>query len=80
MARYERQTLLALIGFVLGSLIKVWPWYDMKAVEIANSINTESPNLQDIGNLHIPEAIIWAIIGIAFVCAIEYFSLHKQNN
>ena len=80
MARYERQTLLALIGFVLGSLIKVWPWYDMKAVEIANSINTESPNLKDIGNLHIPEAIIWAIIGIAFVCAIEYFSLHKQNN
>lgn len=26
LARWERQTMLVLVGFVLGSLVKVWPW------------------------------------------------------
>ena len=32
LGRYERQTMLVLVGFVLGSLVKVWPWNDMQAV------------------------------------------------
>ncbi len=30
--RFERPTMLVLIGFVLGSLIKVWPWNDTDAI------------------------------------------------
>lgn len=39
LARYERQTMLILIGFVLGSLVKVWPWNDMKAVAKAHFLS-----------------------------------------
>ena len=30
--RFERQTMLVLVGFVLGSLVKVWPWNDWGAL------------------------------------------------
>lgn len=39
LAHYERQTMLILIGFVLGSLVKVWPWNDMKAVAKAHFLS-----------------------------------------
>lgn len=39
LANYERQTMLILIGFVLGSLVKVWPWNDMKAVAKAHFLS-----------------------------------------
>lgn len=32
LARWERQTMLVLLGFVLGSLIRVWPWSDSSAI------------------------------------------------
>lgn len=40
LARWERQTMLVLIGFVIGSLIKVWPWYDMNSCARAQMIRT----------------------------------------
>lgn len=30
--RFERPTMLVLVGFVLGALVKVWPWNNMQAV------------------------------------------------
>ena len=40
LGRWERQTMLVLIGFVIGSLIKVWPWYDMNSCARAQMIRT----------------------------------------
>lgn len=39
LGKYERQTLLILIGFVIGSLVKVWPWNDMNAVAEAHFLH-----------------------------------------
>ncbi len=30
--RFERPTMLVLVGFVIGALVKVWPWNNMQAV------------------------------------------------
>lgn len=38
LARYERQTMLVLVGFVIGSLVKVWPWGDNEAIVRAQFI------------------------------------------
>lgn len=35
LARHEKPVMLILVGFVLGSVLKVWPWSDMEAVEAA---------------------------------------------
>ncbi len=32
LGRFERQTMLVLLGFVMGSLVKVWPWNDVTAI------------------------------------------------
>ena len=47
LARWEKQTMIVLLGFVLGSLIKVWPWYDMQAVSSAQVLRTGSAAVLD---------------------------------
>lgn len=38
LARAERPTMLVLVGFVIGSLIKVWPWSDKMAAATAECL------------------------------------------
>ena len=40
LARWERQTMLVLLGFVLGSLVKVWPWNDLDSCAHAQLLRT----------------------------------------
>jgi putative membrane protein len=68
--RYERPTMLVLVGFVAGSLIKVWPWYDKSALMMADG---------SLSNLHIPGAIIWCAAGIIFVSALEFLGKHESR-
>lgn len=91
--RFERPTMLVLVGFVLGALVKVWPWNDMHAVaegqclrsgmtpdaaSTAADIIMSSGNPMKVLDLQIPGAIIWAIAGLALVAVLEYLStLHK---
>ena len=39
LGRYESQTMLVLVGFVTGSLVKVWPWSDKAALVRAELIS-----------------------------------------
>ncbi len=87
--RYERATMLTLVGFVIGALVKVWPWNDMTAVAegqlLRSGMTPEAAQagaqaLLSAGNaaqgidLQIPGAIIWAIAGLALVAVLEYLS------
>ena len=71
-SRYGRQTLIVLIGFTVGALVKVWPWADKAACEAANAL-TGAP----AGSLHIPGAILWALAGALSVLALELISRRK---
>ncbi len=73
LARYERQTMLILLGFVIGSLVKVWPWNDMSAVTAAQELRTGVPCGSDPDMLIVPAAI-WCIIGLVFIIGIDLFS------
>ena len=57
LARWNKETLIVLAGFIIGSLVKVWPWSNEEAM------------MQD--DLHIAGAIIFAIIGFSLVTGIE---------
>lgn len=72
LARCERQTLLVLVGFVIGSLVKVWPWNDPAAVDAANRLNGASADA-----LHIPGAVIFALAGLALVLLLEHFGRRR---
>ena len=72
LARCERQTLLVLVGFVIGSLVKVWPWNDPAAVDAANRLNGAPADA-----LHIPGAVIFALAGLALVLLLEHFGRRR---
>lgn len=72
--KYEKQTLLVLIGFTLGALVKVWPWTDKAACEAANVLNG-----QPIETLHVPGAILWALIGAGMVLVLELLTKKKDS-
>ena len=80
LARWERQTMLVLTGFVLGSLVKVWPWANVPAVASsgADPVILSGENVILSGNnvilsaaKDLAPAIIWCLIGIALIVAIE---------
>ena len=57
LARRNKETLIVLAGFIIGSLVKVWPW------------NNEEAMMQD--DPHIMGAIIFAVIGFSLVTGVE---------
>ena len=71
--KYEKQTLLVLIGFTIGALVKVWPWADKVACEAANVLNGQS-----VEALHIGGAVLWAVIGAGLVLALELLTRKKD--
>lgn len=64
LGKYEKQTMLILLGFVIGSLVKVWPWANKEAISVSQG------NPETIDPM-IGAAILWCVIGIAVVAAIE---------
>jgi len=70
LGRYEKQTMLVLLGFVIGSLVKVWPW-----------ANLESTGMEFTGTFpHLGGAIIWCILGAALVLGVEFFGKKIDSN
>lgn len=76
LARYHRSTLLVLAGFIIGSLVKVWPWSDMVTVTEAQLLRTGS--IAEI-DMQIPAAVICCIAGAALVTVLELLALRKNE-
>ena len=64
LARWERQTMLVLTGFVLGSLVKVWPWANVPA--------SQDPK--------VGSAVLWCLLGIALIVGIELVGNKKSKD
>lgn len=73
LGRWEQQTMLVLLGFIIGSLIKVWPWANMDAIEASQGVAPGAPV-----EMHIAAAIIWCVVGIAFIAGIELLGSKKK--
>lgn len=80
--RYHRPTLLILAGFIIGSLVKVWPWSNMPDIvcsqfpEAAALMETAGPEevVRMFGNQidpHIAGAVVFALVGLLLVIGIE---------
>lgn len=69
LGKWEKETMLMLVGFVIGSLVKVWPWSDKAALAAAQELRTGT--VCTTLDLQIPGAIICCVAGIAVIVAIE---------
>lgn len=65
LGRFEKPTMLVLLGFVLGSLVKVWPW--------ANESVKALPDPQ------YGAAALWCVLGIGFVLGIEWLAVRHPE-
>lgn len=85
--RYHRQTLLVMAGFIIGSLVKVWPWSDKKTL-----VMSQFPELMDLNksdmltgelvdqhfamiDMHVGGAVVFALVGFFLVVGIEVASM-----
>lgn len=76
MGKWEKPTLLILTGFVVGSLVRIWPYSDMAAISEAQLLRTGVASPLD---LQIPGAVVWCLVGIALVAAIQFFGTMAGN-
>ena len=61
LARWNRETLIVLAGFIIGSLVKVWPWSNPEALAQADAA----------GSMLYGSAALFALIGLSLVTGIE---------
>ena len=81
LARRQKETMIILAGFIIGSLVKIWPWSNAEAIVLS-----QFPELSSFGDilptevigqymasadLHIGGAILFAVIGFTLVTGIE---------
>ena len=78
LSRWHKETLLALAGFIIGSLVKVWPWNNTEAIVRAQfPLGAEEPVTAEMIaqiDYQIPSAAICAVLGFALVFSVEYAS------
>ena len=68
MGKWERQTIVLLTGFIIGSLVRIWPYSDMEALKAAQELRTGVP--VETLDLQIPGAVLFCAIGVALVAVI----------
>ena len=61
LARWHKETLIVLAGFIIGSLVKVWPWSNPEAIL----------QVERCGGMQIGWAATFAVVGFCLVCGIE---------
>lgn len=72
MGKWEKATLLVLTGFVIGSLVRIWPYSNMQDIIEAQTLRTGSATPLD---LQIPSAILWCLIGIALIALLQMIKI-----
>lgn len=66
LARWEKPTMTLLLGFIVGSLVKLWPWNGML------------PDSGPCHQFHIPGAILFCAIGVVLVLIPELISRYSS--
>lgn len=86
LSRWNRQTLLVLAGFIIGSLIKVWPWRGNYIIGSKARELPAIPGIEDslgdviaVHDAHIAGVVVFALIGFALVSVIEYIAAHLSD-
>lgn len=70
--KFYTQTICVLSGFMIGSLLKVWPWKETLASGVERVIGPEKYEIISGHSPEIASAIAFFIIGAAMLFAIEY--------
>jgi putative membrane protein len=80
--RFHQQTLLVMAGFIIGSLVKVWPWSNMEVIRISQSLVLPEGTLIPVDHvdMHYTGAIVFALVGFFLVSGIEFLGKTMSKN
>lgn len=81
LGKYKKQTILVMAGFIIGSLVKVWPWSNMDAIaksqfpeliDLPSEVIIEAlPGYLQQIEMHYVGAAIFAVVGFTLITGIE---------
>lgn len=81
LSKYQKGTILVMAGFILGSLVRVWPWSNLEAIAISQFPELGGLPSEHIAktleegilqlNMHYLGATLFAIIGFSLITVIE---------
>lgn len=75
LGKFHKQTLLLMAGFIIGSLVKVWPWSNIEAIKASQFPHIPEKALvlipAELVDMHYVGAIIFAFIGFFLVSGVE---------
>lgn len=75
LGKFHKQTLLVMAGFIIGSLVKVWPWSNIEAIKASRFPHIPEKALvlipAELVDMHYVGAIIFAFIGFFLVSGVE---------
>ena len=75
LGRFHRETLLVMAGFIIGSLVKVWPWSNMDAIRQSQFPDVPKELMATIPaeqvDMHYGSAAAFALAGLLLVSGIE---------
>ena len=80
LGRFHKETLITLAGFIIGSLVKVWPWSDKAAIvraQFPDAVSVAEASLQI--DMQVGSAILFAVIGFSLVTGIELVGKMLSN-
>lgn len=83
--RFPDATIMVMCGFIIGSLVKIWPWSNPEAI-----IRSQFPNMDNMidaaytaniqnCDMHYAGAALFALIGFLLVISIEFASNYKRQ-
>ncbi len=83
LAKWNKETLIVLAGFIIGSLVKVWPWSNTESIIKSQFPEVMSEESLDPGiidqyagaiDMQVTGAVIFAVLGFLLVIGVEYAS------
>ena len=76
--KFYDATICLLSGFMLGSLLKVWPW-NITLPSGISQVLTPNAYAAQVGNPQVLTAVIWCLVGVAIVIGSELLSSKKKK-
>lgn len=77
--RFYMATIALLSGFMIGSLIKVWPWKEQVSDVIDHPVLPAKFEMVTGASAQLGQAVLFAVVGVAIVLLIEVASHRKEN-
>ncbi|MGP1363455.1 MAG: DUF368 domain-containing protein [Bacteroides sp.] len=80
-ARFERLLLALLAGFILGAMVRLWPWKAQVSDTVAYHLELQLPStyVANMGEAHLISAVFFFVMGFLLVLGLDNLTRKKRR-